>query len=258
MKKIKPENLYLHIPVTRLLNGAESFLSYLCNGQIYINAEFIDNHSSEDINYINNAFDNKRLKRTVHGPFIDLNCGSTDCKIRSVTKKRFLKTIEIAASLKARSVTFHSHFEPIFYQKHFELWIENSKNVWREVIGKAEELGVKILIENSIENTTAAVLKLINEFAGVHACFDAAHYNVFYPGGWIEALEQYPEGVINEVHLSDNDGKSDLHNAIGDGNIDFDMFFKAIFKKTSEANFVIESHCEEDMKRSINFISRFM
>ncbi|MFH1645209.1 MAG: sugar phosphate isomerase/epimerase family protein [Candidatus Omnitrophota bacterium] len=258
MKKIKRENLYLHMPVSYLIKDIESFLSYSFNGQIYINSEFVDNYSLSDIYYIKEAFDKKKLKRTLHGPFVDLNCGSSDSKVRAVTKERFLKTVEIAQLLKAESITFHSHYEPIFYKKHFNHWIENSKTVWGDVLEKAGKLGVQVLIENSIENTPAAVLRLTNELVNLNACFDVAHYNAFYQEGWDNALDAYPGDIIKEVHLSDNDGKSDLHRELGGGNINFDMFFLKILDKVVDANFVIESHSMEDVEKSIDFMRKFM
>ena len=56
---------------------------------------------------------------------------------------------------------------------------------------------------------------------------------------------------IKEVHLHDNCGKSDDHLPLGDGEIDFDLFFKLINRYGADPIFTIEPHEVDLLDRSL-------
>ena len=254
---IAKDHIYYHVPVHRLLEEIEAFMSLGIGCEIFIRADFIDSYSKEDISLINTAFDKHGLRRKVHGPFVDLNPGSTDIRVRELTLNRFLRTVKLCSMLKADSIVFHSHFEPIFYRRHFDEWLKNSEIVWNRVVDASEKLGISINIENSIDESPDAVLATLERHPSLGACFDVAHYNVFSPKGWKDAISRYPRGSIREVHVSDNKGNEDLHLPLGEGNIDFEEFFSEIIKRNEDPIITVEPHSKEGLTKNIEFMGKF-
>ena len=64
---------------------------------------------------------------------------------------------------------------------------------------------------------------------------------------WFDVLGRY----IKEVHLHDNFKKFDDHYPIGDGEIDFDLFFQLVKKQGADIIYTIEPHKIEHLERSL-------
>jgi len=90
------------------------------------------------------------------------------------------------------------------------------------------KLGRKLKIQIGLENgfrlsylcrKPEDLLKVINLVKGLKLVFDVGHANVagFDPIQYFKKIKNF---VIN-IHTHDNDGKSDQHALIGQGNIDF-------------------------------------
>lgn len=255
---LSKERLCVLMPFSKLIERLDEFLALNLNSEIYIDSEIIDNYSLRDIELINNRFEKCSLAKRIHGPFSDLNPGSADKRIREISMERFLGAIELSFKLKADSLTLHSHFEPIFYRRHFEEWLNNSKDIWERLSHEAKKRKVSIHIENSIDDSPRAVLELLKTHPYLGGCFDAGHYNVFNPRGWKDALREYPKGSIKEVHLSDNNGDEDSHLSLGEGSIDFKGLFEEIGRRNENPVFTLEPHTQDGLIKSLEFIKRYM
>lgn len=250
--------LYTFVPFFNLIGYLDEFLTLNLNGEIYLDSESIDCHSAEDIELINAGFEKYGRCKRVHGPFADLNPGSFDSRTRQLSLERFLGALELGANLKAESMTLHSHFEPVFYGRHFKEWVNNSKQVWESLSREAEKKKVLIYIENSIDDSPRAVIEILKNHPYFSACFDVGHYNVFNPKGWKEALKEYPLGSVKEVHLSDNKGDEDTHLPLGEGSIDFDALFSEIEKRGENPTFTLEPHSPDELLKSLGFIQKYL
>jgi sugar phosphate isomerase/epimerase len=81
-------------------------------------------------------------------------------------------------------------------------------------------------------------------------CFDTGHFNLFSTvpmEQWFEALGSR----LVEVHLHDNDGTADAHQALGQGTIDFDKFFGLMSTRAPMPVFTIEAHDKNDIETSL-------
>ena len=114
---------------------------------------------------------------------------------------------------------------------------------------KAEEIGVKIAIENIFEdepeNLRLLMEKMGNNSFGI--CFDSGHFNLFSKASleeWLGHLKPY----IIELHLHDNNKTSDQHLPIGEGTFDFGKLFSAV--KGKDLIYTLEAHNPEDAKRA--------
>nr|WP_279383678.1 TIM barrel protein [Methanobacterium formicicum] len=58
------------------------------------------------------------------------------------------------------------------------------------------------------------------------------------------------------MHLSDNDGTFDQHNALGTGNIDFNSIFKNMAEAQYDGIVMVEVKDPQDVIQSLNFIEK--
>ena len=157
--------------------------------------------------------------RALHGPFGDLNCGSYDPMIRDVSRERMLLGYQTACKLEATHIIFHHGYVPRTSPP--KNWIPRFVQFWKNFLDEKPE-NVYFHLENMLEMSPDIMIETIDTISDrrVSACFDIghAHCNSATPVmNWIEKLGRR----IEYVHIHDNDGTSDQHAAIGEGNIPF-------------------------------------
>ena len=192
----------------------------------------------------------------VHAPWAGVNIATPNSSLRRTVLKRLKKSITNSGKLVCKLWVFHpgsktglSHFYP---DKDWQLNLE-SVNILAD-FARAE--GVKIAIENTPEPFPSLMknvedfqrfYKEINEEIGM--VLDVAHANL--NNRISDFLIEFGKN-ISHMHLSDNDGVSDLHLGIGSGNIDWNQIAKLIIEANYNKLLVIES--TEHIKESINFL----
>jgi sugar phosphate isomerase/epimerase len=178
--------------------------------------------------------------RAFHGPFGDLNCGSYDPMIREVSRDRMLLGYQTACKLKATHIVFHHGYVP--HTSPPKNWIPRFVQFWKSFLdGKLEN--VYFHLENMLE---------LSSDRRVSACLDIghAHCNSTTPVlNWIEKLGSR----IGYVHIHDNDGTSDQHLAIGEGNIPFIDVCNALNEHSSDAIWTLETQTN-GVKKSYNWL----
>lgn len=241
--------VHVCVPYDRL----NQYLSYIkeerLNLEIYFGSRRFDKITKADIAGLKNILDHKP-RLSIHAPFMDLSPAAIDLKIREVTVQRYSDILDFAAILKPSVVVFHSGYEKWKYDHKTDVWLEGSIETWRPLNRKAEDIGVKIAIENIYEDEPENLRLLAEEMASENfgLCFDAGHFNLFSKitlSEWLDKTGRF----IHELHLHDNDGTSDDHSAIGDGNIDFE----AILNRVNGRNcvYTIEAHTVDNAKKSL-------
>ena len=254
---IPSQRLYFHMPVYRLLNGFDQYLSLNVNCEIYINSEFIDNHRPLDIRRIRSGFEKKGILKRIHGPFMDLCPGSSDKKVRALSRERILEALNLCADLGCSDIVLHSHYDPVYHKRHFDEWLNFSKMVWDDVSASAKKSNVTVYIENSEDDSLEPIIAILKEYPCFKACFDLAHYTIFGAESWMDALRRYSKDSIGEVHLSDNDGKEDQHLVLGEGSLQVELFLSAIDAYSDQPVITIEPHSDEDLLMDIEYMKRF-
>ncbi len=198
---------------------------------------------------------------SVHGPFVGIRYTYNDYLLKEAVKKRMKSTYEMARELKPEILVVHSGIsEDIKKWKLEELWLEETTIFWKEEIKKYEKEGIKIVVENMVEESPDILMELCNavnsDFFAL--CFDIGHMNVFSklsPSDWVKKMGER----LKYVHLHDNNGKEDEHLPVGMGNIDFDSFFDSI-KVRNDIIIALEldnSTPEEKMKNLIEIINKY-
>lgn len=209
----------------------------------------------------------KKLKETaesydldfvVHAPWADVNIATPSPVMRRTVLKRLEKSIVYAGQLGCRLWLFHpgsrtglSHFYPN------QDWSHNLDSI-RALLKFARNEGVEIAIENTPE-PFPSLMKSTKDFHrfyeelndDIGLVLDVAHANL---NNQINAfIEQFSEKLVH-MHVSDNDGTSDLHLGIGYGNIKWKRFAKAVNDANYSNLIVIES--TEHVTESIQFLGR--
>ncbi len=249
-------DFHVHIPYHKIAEHLSFIRQEKLNLELYLESKTLDSISREDISHLKNQLDyNPSL--TIHAPFMDLSPGAVDSKVRAVTMERFFHVINIAEDLKVKAVVFHSGYEKWKYALNIDLWLEKSLLTWRPLVKKAEEIGVKIAIENIFEaepqNLRLLMEKMGNDSSGI--CFDSGHFNLFSKVSledWLGHLKPY----IIELHLHDNNKTSDQHLPVGEGTFDFGMLFSAL-GNINGIIYTLEAHNPEDAKKSIEQLKKF-
>lgn len=157
-----------------------------------------------------------------HGPFIDMIHYSTDEEIRKVCKKRYIEALNIAETLGAFYVVFHSQFNPaIKVEKYRQIYLEENLRFWPAVIREAERRGLRIYIENMFDTSPEPMVQVAAAIDSpvFRLCLDVAHASIHGDlkfDAWLEAFRPY----LDHVHLNDCMGEYDDHLGLGQGTLE--------------------------------------
>ncbi|MCR4648755.1 MAG: sugar phosphate isomerase/epimerase [Lachnospiraceae bacterium] len=191
---------------------------------------------------------------TSHGDFFDVYVFSNDDEIAEISKKRIYQSMEVAKSIGAGKVVFHTNINSaIAKDVYFERWVESNESCFRDVCSDYPE--ITVLMENMFDYDSRALYELSKKMEDVEnfgICLDYAHafLSKEKPGEWVLKLKKY----IKHVHINDNDGEFDLHLAVGSGKIDWDEFKKYRDEYFPDATILIEVNGIEKIKDSIKYL----
>lgn len=192
---------------------------------------------------------------TMHGSFHDVLIFSEDEEIRKVSGKRVEESIAVARELGATAVVFHTNLNPalITSESYRQHWIDRNYEFWSGMCGKYPD--VTICLENMFDTGPEELAELCKKMQGISnfgVTFDYAHAALY--GGdsakWAEMLEPY----IRHVHINDNDGRNDLHLAVGSGVLDWNKFEELRQRYFADATVLIETAVLEEQIKSLEFL----
>lgn len=198
------------------------------------------------------------IEYVIHAPWAGVNIATPSSDLRQAVIKRLKKSIINSGKLDCKMWIFHpgsktglSHFYP---DKDWQLNLE-SVHILTKI---ARKEGVEIAIENTPE-PFPSLMKSVRDFQKFYRDFkkdikmvlDIAHANL--NSQIPDFLKQFSK-YISHIHLSDNNGASDLHLGIGYGNIDWNRIAKLINEANYNNLLVIES--TDHIKESIHFLRK--
>lgn len=186
-----------------------------------------------------------------HTPWY-LELGHPYKNVRKAFLKEAIKIIEVFGNMEVLKTTIHPlpAFPSVYKRKKYrEKVIGWTIESIREIVNKASEYGMIIVIENldggrllSIEEYEEIIAKTMSYFH-----LDIGHANLdTCKNRSIEFIKHFGErGLLKHVHISDNVGGRmkagwDLHLPIGAGKIDFKSIFKALKEVKYDDTMTIE------------------
>lgn len=246
------KQLYVHVPFATVDENLPYALNNSLCPEFAFNGDLLDRLIPEELESAAAALSLNSATCTIHAPFMDLNPGSTERLIREATEKRFRQVISAAEILKPRIIVFHPGYDRWRYGENQLAWLTNSLDIWRWVLERAEQIGFTVAIENIFEeepSTLKSLIEVVNSPRFRH-CFDVGHWNMFKQVSMTEWFAELGEYVA-EVHIHDNFGEKDDHLPVGEGAIDFDLYFNLMAKYAPDAVWTIETHSRERVSRAV-------
>jgi len=249
----------INIPFPLLVKNLERVLDFGLQPEIYFNGLTLDHLSWAEVRKTSRELSRKNLSVTFHGPFMDLNPGAVDEKIREVTFRRFEQVLALAPLFQPRAIVFHPGYDRWRYDNNVDLWLEKSLLTWKPLAERAEALSVKLAIENVFEDHPSSLLKLFSALGSpwVGYCLDAGHGNLFSQGAitqWLDSLGSH----LVEMHLHDNNRRADEHLPLGEGNIDFAAIFAHLRKNQRTPILTLEPQLAEHLEPSLLALQKYL
>ena len=217
-----------------------------------------DESESDKLIELYGLSENRPLFSTMHGAFFDVTVFSDDPLIKSASELRVTQSLEIAKKLGVKGVVFHTNYIPNFLQKGYrDAWVEKNAVFWKK---KAQEYPMlDIYMENMFDTDWELIARLgskMEDCPNFGICLDYAHAQVFGEAGdiekWVVELAPY----VKHLHINDNNLCEDMHQAVGDGSIDWQSFKHYHDKYFTEATVLIEVTGLEKIKQSLEYLSK--
>ncbi len=221
--------------------------------------EIINEYPHVNFDYdVLNSYD---IEFTIHAPLSDMNVASHNGTIRNSSVAEIKKSMDVAAKLGSEVVVVHPGHTPILGRKLSSKIMEYNRRSLKECSRYAQEVGVFMCVEN-MPDIEGFLFKDLNELEELILDVDAymtldvghAHNNGFS----VEDMLKYSR--IKHVHLSDNDGTYDSHQALGDKNgsrgLDFESLFKGLKKMGYDGHLVVEVEETSAVKESLDYLNK--
>ncbi|MDP3036073.1 MAG: sugar phosphate isomerase/epimerase [Methanobacteriaceae archaeon] len=200
-------------------------------------------------------FESYTIKTTVHSPISDMNLASPNESIRKASIEQVKKSINLANKLNANIVVVHPGQVPFLARIFQEKIIDNNFKSLSECADYADAMGIKMCVEN-MPDMEGYLFKDINHLnnlvgdLGVFMTLDVGHaHNTGF-----STEEMVKSDRLRHIHLSDNDGSFDNHEALGKGTIDFDNLVENINKINYNGVLTIEVKNREEVLESLRFL----
>lgn len=249
----------VNIPFPMLMKNLDLILPAGFQPEIYFSSHVLDRLNRDDVEKASQKLRQKGTPVTFHAPFMDLNPGAVDEKIREVTAFRFRQMMDLVSSFQPKVIVFHPGYDRFCYDGDVDLWLENSLLTWRPLIEQATKLSVRLAVENVFEESPAILKRLLATIDSPHLgfCLDAGHGYLFSEApleAWIEELGPW----LIETHLHDNHGSMDDHLPVGQGKINFPTLFATLSRKNLAPILTIEPHQVEHLEPTLRGLSKYL
>jgi len=251
--------LHVHLPLRLLKKRLRWLLKNHLQPEIACQGNELDKIDLDFLRNIGSQLADEQLQVTIHAPFFDLNPGTHDLAVETITRQRFTQTLDVAESLQAKLIVFHPGYDHWRYDRQPDLWHEQSLIFWPPLIDRAEKINCVMTLENIFEEVPDTLTRLLNQIDSpwLGHCFDVGHWKLFSDtplAEWFSVLSRH----IRHIHLHDNRGKADEHLPIGMGSIDFHELFDQIVTLDLIPSMTLEAHILKDLERSFIAVQPFL
>jgi len=187
----------------------------------------------------------------IHGPFWGFVIDTQDPDVRAVVQKRLDQGLDVCEELGATQMVVHSPYTTWSYHNldnqagAREKLQERVHACLGEAVGRAERIGVTLVIENIEDIDPHARVQLAQSFGSerVRVSIDTGHAYYAQVSTGAPPVDYYvvaAGNLLEHVHLQDADGYADRHWAIGEGSILWPGVFRQLAELTSNPRLILE------------------
>ena len=253
------KKVQVNLPFPLLSKNLETVLAFGLQPEIFFSGLTLDQLSWGEVKRTSQRLQGQNIPVTFHAPFMDLNPGAADERVREVTRYRFEQILALVPYFQPRAIVFHPGYDRWRYDNNVELWLEKSLLTWKPLVERAEALSVKLALENVFEDTPSTLENLLSALHSpwVGYCLDAGHGNLFSRRPvtqWVETLRSY----LVEMHLHDNHRHADEHLPLGEGDVDFAHLFAYLRENHLTPILTLEPHLAEHLEPSLKAIEKYL
>ncbi|PWE50125.1 sugar phosphate isomerase [Thioclava sp. NG1] len=201
----------------------------------------------------------------LHGPFTSFNIDCADPEIVEIIRARMLRVLEITAELGGDQMVIHSPYT-LWKEADLEqnpanafIQVERVRYVLTPVIKRAEELGVKLVIENCEDITPNLRVELAAKMKSeaVKVSLDTGHAQFMHRRCGAPPVDVFVHAAgaaLEHVHLQDIDGYGDRHWHPGEGTIAWHSVFKALGKLPKMPRLILEVNDEIGVRKGAEYL----
>ncbi|MCS7386360.1 MAG: sugar phosphate isomerase/epimerase [archaeon GB-1867-005] len=247
----------LNKPITELRNvmcrKPSSLWEFVDDGLHFIDGE-------EKLLFLKGLASSFDIELSMHAPYAAVNVGATNIMSRKYCWDLTLKCVDHARRLDCRYLVFHSGFRDAFTFIFRDIDEPRSESIrfLAEIGDECDEYGITPLLENSASSRAFILtpddfrdfFKLSNSFM---MALDIPH--AFLRGYFMDYVVKL-SGRIAYFHISDNDCKSDLHLALGDGSLNWIGALEEIARRELSGPLIIENLCWRDVEVSLAALAK--
>lgn len=195
-----------------------------------------DISSKEDLVFFQKIIAQSGLKVTLHATFYDINLSTINSYLREATLQCYQKYMDLASELQAEVMVVHAgliHKDAAANEAIQKIAQTNLVENLQILGDYAQKKNVIIGLENSPPNRNHLMVwewkehvKILNDVnhPQVRGVLDIAH--AFLHGLDVQRYYDTLENYLAELHVHNNDGNQDLHQAMNSGSIDYLAFFE--------------------------------
>ncbi len=253
------KKIQVNLPFPLLVENLEAIPGIGLQPEIYFSSHTLDHLSPQEVERTSRALSEKNIPVTFHGPFMDLNPGAVDEKVRELTLFRFNQVMELVPYFHPQAIVFHSGYDRWRYDDDVDLWLKNSLVAWKTLVKRAETLSVRIALENVFDENPTPLRRLLDTVDSplLGYCMDLGHGHLFSRVPLVEWVEVLGSRLV-EIHLHDNHRQADEHLPPGWGTIDFPAIFSRIQGKKLHPIYTIEPHQIEQLVPSLQALEKYL
>jgi len=188
---------------------------------------------------------------TVHAPYGDLNLATLNDPIWRESIHQICTCIENASRITDRVTIHPGYISPIGKMMPQKVW-DLQKEALRQIGKFAADRNVKACLENMIGvkeflcRSPGELIGMTEDIEGIGMTFDFGHANTL---GIVDDFLPFVNKA-SHIHIHDNNGLSDQHLPLGEGNINWSKVGPIIARNYSGVT-VVEGRSIEEAKKSM-------
>lgn len=185
----------------------------------------------------------EKMKNTerciLHAPFNELCPSAIDPLVLDITKKRYKQAYELAKGYQINKMVVHSGYVPFTYFK--EYFVERSVEFWRDYLNDKPS-DFFLVLENVLEDEPKELIDIAKgvDDPRLKLCLDVGHANITKKDLTMEKWTKDVLPYLGHVHLHNNNGWPDRHNALGEGDMDIEALLRLMIEGAPEATLTLE------------------